>query len=210
MNASSAALNFANNFVGGSPTVPVDNTHDGVISGLKFICRISKNEKIDTDHLTVQDNSSWVTSVIRTLTIQNRTKTIYYIQSIIDRSFDIAENYLNSHDAQKRAMGRFIIQDIDKSQVGLTNLQFTYSNDRMFVCRLDALLQRIKVHLIQYQQQQPTMPIQIPLPIPNAFSNHDNSISSNQSHNSLLHPHSMPHLHPPQLNTPTTPIIAPQ
>jgi hypothetical protein len=141
-----------------------DNSHEGVISGLKFICTIKKNEKINTNNLTVQDNSSWLTSVIRALTIQNRTKTINYLKNIIDRSFEIVDSYLKSGDFQKIKIGKLILGDITACLVGLKNLQSTYESDRMFVCRLDSFIQRILVTLALYKDvlNQPSSPVGIP------------------------------------------------
>ena len=144
------AITLANTYLSNNNEYK-DSTHDGIISGLKFICRIAKNEKIDTNQLTVQDNSSWLTGVVRTFTIQNRTKTIHYIKNIIDRSFEIVEIYLHSKDEQKVTMGKYILKDISGCQEGLRNLQYTYSSDRMFVCKLDSFIQRIKVNLFAYK-----------------------------------------------------------
>jgi hypothetical protein len=140
-----------------------DNSHEGVISGLKFICTIKKNEKINTNNMTVQDNSSWLTSVLRALTIQNRTKTIHYLKNIIDRSFEIVDSYLKSNDSQKIKIGKLMLGDITDSLLGLRNLQSTYESDRMFVCRLESFIQRILVTLALYKDilTQPSAPVSI-------------------------------------------------
>ena len=101
--------------------------------------------------MTVQDNDSWYTSIIRTFTTQNRVKTIVFVQNVIDRAFEIASIYTRDQDSQKNKTGWFIIEDIKKSTSGLHNILNTYKDDRMFVCKMESLLQKINVKLEKFE-----------------------------------------------------------
>ena len=81
-----------------------DHIHHTITAGLKFICRIGKNEKINTNNLTIQDNSSWLTGIVRMFTVQNRIKTMYYIKSVIHQSFEVLLNCLQILQNDSRLM----------------------------------------------------------------------------------------------------------
>jgi len=130
-----------------------EGSQDSVLSGLKFIGKIRKNEKINTKTLTLQDNSSWLTGFFRLLTVQNRAKTMLYIRDIIDKSFNIVDIYSSSSDVRKQRMGSYIKKDIDGCIPGLKNLQDTYSDDVMFTCRLESCILDIKLRLLSYEDQ---------------------------------------------------------
>jgi hypothetical protein len=128
-----------------------DHLHHTITAGLKFICRIGKNEKINTSTLTIQDNSSWLTGIVRMLTVQNRIKTMYYIKNVIQQSFEVVEMYIKSKDDQQLMMAKYILQDIHNCQNGLRNLQDTYNEDRMFACTIESFIQDININLLIYK-----------------------------------------------------------
>lgn len=128
-----------------------NNSHDSIISSLKFICKISKNEKIDTNKLTFHDSTSWTTCFVRTFTIQNRVKTLNFVQHIIERCFEIIESHLKSEDEGKIKLGKYILKDLNDCQDALRNLQYTYENDKMFVCRIESFIQKIQIKISDYE-----------------------------------------------------------
>ena len=127
-----------------------DHIHHTITAGLKFICRIGKNEKINTNNLTIQDNSSWLTGIVRMFTVQNRIKTMYYIKSVIHQSFEVVDMYIKSNEDQQLMMAKYILQDIHNCQNGLRNLQETYNEDRMFACTIESFIQEININLCKY------------------------------------------------------------
>ena len=57
--------------------------NDQLISRLKFLSKINKNEKIDTKNLVVQPADTYYTSLTRTYKQDSRNNTLSFIQSII-------------------------------------------------------------------------------------------------------------------------------
>lgn len=140
-------ININNDYISETGNEYSEYSHCDIISALKFIGKVKKNEKISTVRMTVQDNDSWYTSFIRTITTQNRHKTMVFLQNVIGRAFEIASIYIHDTDKHKNRTGWFIIDDIKKSLAGIHNITNTYRDDRMFVCKMESLLQSIGVRL---------------------------------------------------------------
>ena len=125
------------------------------ISKLKFLASIEKDQKIDVNHLKVCPNNIF-TSVSRTLKGNDtRENTITFIKNTISNAFDIINNYMNSDKVFEKEQVKPLIQDLINTRVSLQNLQYTYSDDVMFVCKLKTYIQSIdsKIKEIQVNSQ---------------------------------------------------------
>ena len=124
----------------------MDNNND-VISKLKFISRIQKGEKINVHGLFLQEES-YITSLSRTLLRpESRTKTLSFIQNVITKSIEIIKTYINSSKYSKQLIAQNIIHDLTESKKGLINLKTTYSEDVMFCCNMDSLIEMIDIEI---------------------------------------------------------------
>lgn len=120
------------------------DTQDEVLARLKFLCSISKGEKINTKHLTRQPNT-YFTALSRTLIYpDNRSNTLAFVRSVIYRSLEILENEKNAEVAKR------IYLDLSQARIGIENLKDTYVEDAKFVCDLDIVLENIKTRLESY------------------------------------------------------------
>lgn len=196
------AINIASGYMSSGGNEYAEYSHEDIMAALKFIGKVRKNEKISTTAMTVQDNDSWYTSIIRTFTTQNRVKTIVFIQNVIDRAFEIASIYTRDADQQKNRTGWFIIEDIKKSIVGLHNILNTYKGDRMFVCKMESLLQKIDVKLegfenpIEVKRSDP-VPVSIANNSPLSISKNSPLVLSRSNNTPVRSPHiasSAPHV----------------
>lgn len=120
------------------------NTDKEVISRLKFIGRIKKNEKINTQHMYVQP-CGIMTAITRTIFQQdNRSNTMNFVQKTVEDSFTLLENY---RDDQNFILCGHMIDDLLSAKVGLEALKETYVTDLKFCCDIDTLLQLISSRL---------------------------------------------------------------
>ena len=118
------------------------NTSD-VISKLKFIGKIQKGEKINVRYLCVQPNN-WFTSIVRTLfNTDNRANAFNFVESIINRSFEIVNYNRVSFSTVSRQVVQNILLDLKQAVIGISNMKDTYEFDVMYCCKLDTLIQSI-------------------------------------------------------------------
>ena len=127
----------------------MDNGITDTISKLKFIGHIQKGEKINVRHLYVQPDTL-INRITRTFfALDNRINTYNFIEGIVNRSFDIITITLSRGSLRgidKRLISG-IVADLKLSISGISNLRETYSNDVMFCCKLDALIESISSRL---------------------------------------------------------------
>jgi hypothetical protein len=142
-----------------SPYVNMDLNNE-VISRLKFISKINKGEKINTQYMFVQSDT-FLTSVSRTFYYKdNRTRTMQFLKSTIMRSFEILQFYASKLDNMKETLSdtdlnktllsnmyENLLLDISNARIGIVNLKDTYSADIRFCCDIDTLLQDMDVKL---------------------------------------------------------------
>jgi hypothetical protein len=120
------------------------NTDKEVISRLKFIGRIKKNEKINTQHMYVQP-CGIITAITRTIFQQdNRSNTMNFIQKTIEDSFVLLEKY---RDEENFILSGHMVDDLLTCKAGLEALKETYVSDLKFCCDVDTLLQVISSRL---------------------------------------------------------------
>lgn len=119
-------------------------SNEEIASRLKFLGYIQRDEKINAKYVTRQKNT-WTTTLSRFLFFpDNRGNALKFVREVIFRSFDIIEQYIHKGktlDAQN------MILDLLRSQIGLTNLKYTYSTDTKFCCDMDVLLGKIQAKL---------------------------------------------------------------
>lgn len=120
---------------------------DDVMSKLKFIGRLKKGEKIDTVYNCVQDPSLWSRARRALSGSDSRNSGLLFIKNIIDRSFELIRMYKNSEKKQDQYNMRQIVKDLSSAMVGILNFRETYSDDSMFVCRTEVLIQSIHARM---------------------------------------------------------------
>ena len=120
------------------------NNDKEVISRLKFIGRLKKNEKINTQHMYVQP-CGILTALSRTIFQQdNRNNTMNFIQKTVEDSFSLLEKY---REDENFILAGHMVDDLLSAKVGLQGLKETYMLDLKFCCDIDTLLQIISSKL---------------------------------------------------------------
>lgn len=131
--------------------------NDQLISRLKFLSKINKNEKIDTKNLVVQPADTYYTSLTRTYKQDSRNNTLSFIQSIIRNSFLLIDKYATSEVISEQKIVKHLADDIQHCKLGITNVKSTYESDTMFCCSLDTLLQNIDAKVSELKIKFPNL-----------------------------------------------------
>lgn len=131
-----------------------EHSVQSTISKLKFISKIKEGEKIDVSTLTLCD-SSWLSSLYRTLLRrgESREATLIFIRGVIGEAFDLAYIYLCKEERFYRDIGKTIIISLQESKSGLLKLTNSYSDDRMFVSKIEALISTLDTKIKDLERQ---------------------------------------------------------
>uniref|UniRef100_A0A6C0EJX9 Uncharacterized protein n=1 Tax=viral metagenome TaxID=1070528 RepID=A0A6C0EJX9_9ZZZZ len=126
------------------------DSREEILSKLKFIGYIDKDEKLNIRYMTKSVNN-WQTSLVRSLIYpDNRNNALKFVRDVISRSFEIIEHHFRHENLSE---SRPIIVDLIKSQQGLLNLKYTYSDDTKFCCDIDVLIEKILAKLGTIKEQ---------------------------------------------------------
>lgn len=124
-----------------------ENSVQDTISKLKFIAKIQKGEKVDVDALSIHQ-TSYLLSFIRTLfRNESRDKTITFIRTTYGESFEIIEDFSKNGDQFNNRVVSLLLETIQTSIKGLQNLIDTYHEDRMFVAKVETILETVVAKL---------------------------------------------------------------
>tara|TARA_B110000263_G_C15156090_1_gene440186 strand:+ start:81 stop:800 length:720 start_codon:yes stop_codon:yes gene_type:complete len=115
---------------------------------LKFISEIQKDEKLNTKYLYVSPNNYWTKFVRTVLNSESRDSTFLFIQNNLYKTFTVLDNWANFNKIDNKKDSdnlsplfiKSLINDLIKSKQGIKNLQFTYQDDRIFICKLNTCL----------------------------------------------------------------------
>lgn len=129
-------------------------SHEEIISRLKFLGHIQKDEKIDVRHVNRQQNN-FVTKITRSIIYpDNRANSLKFIKDIVTRSFEIIDYYNNQNNS---IVSKAIVSDLVKARQGILNLKYTYNDDTKFCCDMDVLIQTIGTHITKLQEKNPEL-----------------------------------------------------
>lgn len=80
---------------------------------------------------------------------ENRGNTLTFVTNTIKKSFELIIHHMGSKNSFDKIIADNIIKDLKDSVNGLEALKETYSNDVMFCCKLDTLIEEIRARLIE-------------------------------------------------------------
>lgn len=124
-----------------------------VLSKLKFIASIKPGEKISIESLTVNQDSV-LNKLHRTiLGRESRGKTFDFISCSFHAGIELVEKYYKTDLDVYKKMTYKIIEAIIAAKDGLAALMETYNKDRMFIAKLESLIETINVKLLNYQSE---------------------------------------------------------
>lgn len=127
-----------------------------IITRLKFIGTFMAGEKIDVKNLRIETNSI-LTPLKRLIQGEGRDQTYSFLNTTIERSFDIVKSYSNSERISERLMCKNILEDMIKAIKGLQNIQKTYKEDKLFYCNIETIIENIHFKLSEIKQKDPEL-----------------------------------------------------
>jgi hypothetical protein len=137
---------------------PIENTAmentEEVISRLKFLGLIQKDEKIDVRHISKHPDTYWTKIYRMFLYPDNRSNTLKFIRDVISRSFDIIECSVHQKNT---LVAKGVIGDLGRVKNGLVNLKYTYSTDTKFCCDMDVVQGAIVAKLSDLKKNYPNL-----------------------------------------------------
>ena len=114
-----------------------------IISKLKFLSFVQKNQKINTRKVEIYNNN-WYDVVYRTIIHpENRSDTIHFVNHIIESGINL---YERSSDPTRTVL----LECIHQTKTGLDNLIYTYRTDPYMKARLEAIQIRIALFTADY------------------------------------------------------------
>jgi hypothetical protein len=126
--------------------------HEEIMSRLKFIGHIEKDEKINVRHVNRQPNNL-ITKFSRTIIYpDNRSNALKFIKDVVSRSFEIIEHYIYQNNV---IITQGIVNDLINARQGLINLKYTYNDDTKFCCDMDVIIETIATKVSSLKNQHP-------------------------------------------------------
>lgn len=153
-------LNHVKNVLDDTSSNTFMEGNEEIISRLKFISYIQKDEKIDVRHVNRQANTIY-TKISRSLLYpDNRAKSLKFVKEVVSRTFDIIESHIHH---QNYIVCKSIVSDLLKAKQGIINLKHTYIEDTKFCCDMDVVIEQIANKINLLKQQYPLL-FDIPSP----------------------------------------------
>lgn len=134
---------------------PLESTHE-VITRLKFISMVKRDEKINVKSMYIQPKNMF-TSISRLFNQESRDTTLNFLTMTFNRVFEIITYYTYTQKPIDKISIMSIINDLSLSINGLTNLQHTYSDDRLFVCHIQTLIEMINSKIREVKEFKPEL-----------------------------------------------------
>lgn len=129
-------------------------TTQEILTKLKFIGMIQVGEKIDVRNQRIESNNIF-TPMIRMIYGQGRDATYNYIFSIVEQGFALFYSLAASNKVSDTIVCANILQDMKKAMKGVSNMQETYRDDKMFSCELETLIVAIEAKIIEASRKYP-------------------------------------------------------
>jgi hypothetical protein len=113
-----------------------------VVSRLRFLGKIKSNEKLDVNVLRLRSNNAYtrLQRTYRSYVLQDekscRTATLDYITATFDKAFELLISVSNT-ETYKFPL---LVNGVRDAITGVEQLRETYADDRMFVARLQTLI----------------------------------------------------------------------
>lgn len=129
-------------------------SHEEIVSRLKFLGFVQEDEKIDVRHVNRQPNTL-LTKIYRTAIYpDNRSNTLKFVKTVVERSFEIIDHYLAK---ENYLFCKAMIGDLIRARQGIHNLKYAYKDDTKFCCDMDVVVEKINSKLILLKTDYPNL-----------------------------------------------------
>jgi len=135
-----------------------DGEFSSVMTKIKFIGTIQPNEKVNVKQMCIQEDTLF-TSFFRTIYQESHDSTIRFFENtyedvfaLLFRTVEQIKTNINKNTSSLLSLCKTIVKDIQRSFVGIKNVQVTYKENRMVKCRLETLTQLVENRLEQIKE----------------------------------------------------------
>ena len=85
--------------------------------------------------------------------IDDRTNTLIFVSNTLKKGFELYLEHVDNPSPFDIILCQNIVADLKNSKNGMLNLKETYSDDIMFVCKIDALIEETDAKLAEIQNK---------------------------------------------------------
>ena len=125
--------------------------NEDIIPKLKFISKLNKGDKINVKNMYIQPNNI-LNRLIRTFyMVDDRSNTLLFVNNTVKKGFDLFLSHIDSKNPFDVILCKNIMTDLRNAKTGLFNLKETYSEDVMFICKIDSLIEEIDAKLTEIE-----------------------------------------------------------
>lgn len=134
-----------------------DGIYQDVVSKLRFISKIREGEKLDIQSLQMVPADHWFSKLYRSLFSrgESRDSTFKFVVKVIGEAFELISKYIYQNEILYTQTVIEILKALEESKAGLINLIRTYHDDRMYISRIDTLINTIDTKTSDLQRQFP-------------------------------------------------------
>jgi hypothetical protein len=129
-----------------------------VISRLRFMSKINHGEKINVRAMFVRDNDSVWQRILRSIRnystyisssdiVESKEATLQFIQETVNDAITLIAMYSRENDEFKKKISAILVDNLEKSKVGIRNLIATYQQDRRFISQAEAVIQTLEARI---------------------------------------------------------------
>jgi len=155
MNSAISVFNFFRSALNAPSSYRSERQRE-IITQLKFISTFQSGEKIDVKHLKVEVNN-YFTPFKRLIYGESRDTTLNFLSSSIERSFEILLSNVHSEKKSDRLFCKNMIKDLTSAIQGLKNIQLTYSDDKLFWCNIETIIDSINTKISEVRDIAPNL-----------------------------------------------------
>lgn len=128
--------------------------HSDVIPRLKFIAKLNKGDKIYVKQLHIQPNNLFYRLLRSFYYVDDRANALSFVHSTIRSGFELLTLHSKEDSPFHSKLSENLIHDLEQAKEGLRNLKETYSDDAMFTCKIDALIEDIEAKLLSLPKEE--------------------------------------------------------
>jgi hypothetical protein len=122
-------------------------TLEDIFINLSLISKIVIGNKLTNTDKHINIDTSLVKSISRWFNGSCRTSNLLFINSILQKSFEIGNNLLKENSTESAQTLLRLNSELKNCIVGLTNLKQTYSYDKLVQSEIDVMIENIRSNL---------------------------------------------------------------
>ena len=109
---------------------------------LEFLSQVKQGDKINTKEMSFSPKDSWISSLKRTYSREDRKLTLQYIKDVVRDTTDILDRYKDEKDYYN-----IIKQSFTNAKSGIENLLITYKDSPEIISVLRVIIKDMELQI---------------------------------------------------------------